>query len=69
MSNIIYVDFQKQQQVTEAEIFLNLCAAELDEDDFWDLCDAINDPQLYQQLDWELQDLVDGFWGCKQKIG
>jgi hypothetical protein len=69
MSNIVYVDFQRQQQVTEAELYLNLCAAELDEADFWDLCDGIRDPNVYQQLDPDMQDLVDGFWACRQKIG
>ena len=69
MSNVIYVDFQQQRPVAEAEVYLNLCAAELDEDDFQDFCDAVNDPALYQQLDEDMQDLVDGFWACRQKIG
>ncbi len=77
MGDIIYHDFRKvihadfgtnctqdTETVSEAEAFIMKLAAELDEQDFWDFSDALNDPGLYDQLDDDLKDLVDRFYAC-----
>jgi len=65
MTNIIHVDFQKQKQVCEREAFLTLVSIELDELDFAEFVDAVNDPDYYPTVDPEIQELVDGFFACR----
>jgi hypothetical protein len=38
---------------------------ELDEEDFFEFVDAVNDPAYYPTVDPEIQDLVDGFFACR----
>lgn len=76
MGDIIYHDFRKvihadftkaahdNEPISEAEAFVLQLAAELDEQDFWDFVEAVNDPGLYDQLDEDLKDLVDRFYAC-----
>ena len=64
MGQVVYVDFQRQQQVSQREAYLHIVAAELDELDFAEFVDAVNDAQYYQAVDVDIQDLVDGFWAC-----
>jgi len=61
LDNVIYVDFLKSK-MSEREQFLNLLAIELDELDFEDFVDAVNDPAAYCMLDEDLKDLVDAFF-------
>jgi hypothetical protein len=65
MSNIIHVDFRQARQVCEREAFLTKVSIELDEEDFFEFVDAVNDPAYYPTVDPEIQDLVDGFFACR----
>lgn len=65
MGEVVYVDFQTAR-MSEREQFLHFLAAEMDELDFQDFIEAVNDPAAYATLDDDLQDLVDLFW---QKAG
>jgi hypothetical protein len=65
MSNIIHVDFRQARQLCEREAFLNLVAVELDELDFAEFVDAVNDATYYPTVDLEIQELVDSFFACK----
>ena len=70
MGQVVYHNFgakshsQATDTVTEAEAYIIKLAAELDEQDFWDFAEVVNDPSLYDQLDQELKELVNGFWAC-----
>lgn len=61
---MLYCNELVDTRITEAELYVIKLAEELDEQDFWDFVTAVNDPGLYDQLDDELKDLVDGFWAC-----
>ena len=61
MSNVVYVDFGKAK-ASEREQFLYLLATELDELDFQDFVEAVNDHTAYNDLDEDLKDLVDAFF-------
>ena len=61
LNNVVYVDFQKNI-MSEREQFLHTLAVELDELDFEDFVDAVNDPAAYCKLDEDLKDLVDAFF-------
>jgi hypothetical protein len=69
MSNVIIPQITswrvRGRIVTQREAFLNIVAAELDEEDFAEFVDAVNDPAYYTTVDTEIQDLVDGFFACK----
>ena len=65
MGEIIHVDFQQGRQLCEREAYLQIVAVELDEMDFQDFVEAVNDPLSYRQADQDIQDLVDGFWACR----
>ena len=65
MSNIIHVDFHQARQVCEREAFLTRVSIELNEEDFAEFVDAVNDPDYYPTVDPEIQDLVDGFFACQ----
>lgn len=65
MSNIVHVDFHQARQVCEREAFLTRVSIELDEEDFAEFVDAVNDPAYYPTVDPEIQDLVDGFFACR----
>ena len=65
MGNVIHVDFQQGRQLCEREAYLQIVAVELDELDFQDFVEAVNDPLSYRQADQDIQDLVDGFWACR----
>lgn len=73
MGQVIYHNFSKTvpdnvrdptAEVTQAEAYLMLLAAELDETDFWDIVEAINEPNgvQYQDLDADLKKMHDKFW-------
>ena len=63
VDNVIYVDFKGNAQLSEREEFLHYLAAEMDELDFQDFVEAVNDPAAYAELfDEDLKDLVDLFW-------
>ena len=51
---------------TQREAFLDIVAAELDEEDFAEFVDAVNDPDHFPKVDAEIQDLVNGFFACKE---
>jgi hypothetical protein len=63
MTNVIQVDFRKGK-MSEREEFLNHLAVELDELDFQDFVEAVNDPAgaVYRDLDEDMQILVCEFF-------
>ena len=63
MSNIIKVDFRKGV-LSEREQYLNHLAVELDEMDFQDFVEAVNDPDgaVYRGLDEDMQVFVTAFF-------
>jgi hypothetical protein len=63
MDNVVYVDFRKGAQ-SERELFLYHLATELDELDFQDFVEAVNDPNgaVYHNLDEDMQILVCEFF-------
>ena len=63
MSNVIYFDFQKAK-MSEREEYLNYLAVELDEMDFQDFVEAVNDPDgaVHRNLDEDMQILVCEFF-------
>ena len=63
MGEVINVDFRKGQ-LSEREEFLNYLAVELDELDFQDFVEAVNDPDgaVYRGLDEDMQILVCEFF-------
>ena len=63
MSNVIKVDFRKGV-LSEREQYLNYLAVELDEMDFQDFVEAVNDPDgaVYRDLDEDMQVLVTAFF-------
>jgi hypothetical protein len=63
MSNVIYFDFQKTK-MSEREEYLHYLAVELDEMDFQDFVEAVNDPEgaVYRDLDEDMQILVCEFF-------
>lgn len=69
--NVVYVDFTSGWRQEAAEIvaglgeyktYLEICAATLSEEDYYDLLDAIQDPEFYRTCDEEIQELVDGYF-------
>ncbi len=73
LGQVIYHNFSKNvtddvtdstAEVTQAEAYLMLLAAELDEADFWDIVEAINEPNgaQYNDLDVDLKKMHDKFW-------
>ena len=64
LNNVIHVDFRKvaDPKLSEREQFLHLLAVELDELDFQDFVEAVNDPTVYADLDKNLKDLIDAFF-------
>ena len=70
LENVIVVDFSKKRAITspnsrtEQENYLSILAEELDELDFHDVVEGINDPLFYPQMDPELRLFVDGFYAC-----
>jgi hypothetical protein len=63
MSNVIKVDF-RNGKMSEREQYLNYLATELDEMDFQDFVEAVNDPDgaVYRNLDEDMQVLVTAFF-------
>jgi hypothetical protein len=61
MGQVIEVDF-RAARMSEREQFLHYLAVELDELDFEDFVEAVNDPAAYTELDEDLKDLVDAFF-------
>lgn len=71
-NNVIRVDFTKKLHLEptvkvdslswQNQTYLEICASTLAEDDYWDLLEAIVDPDFYQAVDEDLQDLVDGYF-------
>jgi len=63
MGEVIQVNFRKGQ-LSEREEFLNLLAVELDELDFQDFVEAVNDPEgaVYRELDKDMQAFVIEFF-------
>lgn len=63
MGEIINVDF-RQGRMSEREQYLNYLAVELDEMDFQDFVEAVNDPDgaVYRDLDEDMQILVCEFF-------
>ena len=57
--NVVYVDFKK---TSPREHYLYILATELDEFDFEDIVEAINDTKHYERLDPELKQFVDLFF-------
>ena len=67
MGEVIAVDFRKGK-LSEREEFLHYLAVELDELDFQDFVEAVNDPDgaVYRDLDEDMQAFVIEFF---QKAG
>lgn len=63
MGEVIQVNFRKGQ-LSEREEFLNMLAVELDELDFQDFVEAVNDPEgaVYRELDEDMQAFVIEFF-------
>jgi hypothetical protein len=63
LSNVVRADFRKGK-ISEREQYLNYIAAELDEMDFQDFVEAVNDPEgaVYRDLDEDMQILVCEFF-------
>ena len=63
LSNVVRVDFRKGK-MSEREQYLNYLAVELDELDFQDFVEAVNDPDgaVYSGLDEDMQILVCEFF-------
>lgn len=61
MDNVVYVDFAAKR-MSEREQFLHYLARELDELDFQDFIEAVDDDETYDRLDADMKDLVDQFW-------
>ena len=63
MYNVIKVDFRKGV-LSEREQYLNHLAVELDEMDFQDFVEAVNDPDgaVYRGLDEDMQVFVTAFF-------
>ena len=63
MTNVIKVDFRKGV-MSEREQFLHYLATELDEMDFQDFVEAVNDPEgaVYRELDEDMQVFVIEFF-------
>ena len=63
MGEVIAVDFRKGQ-MSEREAFLHYLAVELDELDFQDFVEAVNDPDgaVYRELDEDMQIFVTAFF-------
>jgi hypothetical protein len=57
MGQVIEVDF-RASRMSEREQYLHYLAVELDELDFEDFVDAVNDPAAYAMIDEDLKDLV-----------
>jgi len=64
MSNVVFVDFARVR-ASERQEYVNILREELDEGDFADVVEAVNNIELYQSLDRDLQDLVDGYLACR----
>ena len=62
MGQVLHVDFQKKSLLTEQQAYILSLAEQLDEFDFWDLVDAIENPAIYQIVDEDIQILVDKFY-------
>lgn len=65
MSNIIHVNFAERRAFLSAkESYLYIVAANLDELDYQDFVEAVNDPTgtVYLDMDKEMQILVDSFF-------
>jgi len=52
--------------VTQREAFLTRVSIDLDEEDFAEFVDAVNDPDHFPKVDAEIQYLVNGFLACKE---
>jgi hypothetical protein len=74
-NNVIYADFTEGWRKAAAEIvtdlvylpgnsaeYMRICAATLDENDYWDLVEAISSPEAYDDCDDEIQLLADGYF-------
>ena len=61
MGEVIHVNFGAVR-ISEREQFLHFLAVELDELDFEDFVEAVNDHAAYDDLDEDLKDLVDAFF-------
>lgn len=74
-NNVIYADFTEGWRKSAAEIvndlvyipetaadYMRICAATLDENDYWDLFEAISSPDAYEDCDDEIQALADGYF-------
>jgi len=69
LSNVVHVNFLERRTFLNAkESYLHCVAANLDELDFQDFVEAVNDKtgDFYQTLDMDMKDLVDGFF---QQVG
>jgi hypothetical protein len=64
MGEVIHVDFGALRDGKEVsgERYLRICCESLDENDYLDLLDAIQNPNFYQICDQDIQDLVDGYF-------
>ena len=66
MSNVIYVEFGKKNEVSEmpdnlATYLTSLYELGLDEDDVFDTIDAINNADIYFAADDEIKAFADGW--------
>lgn len=60
MDNVISIDFSRNTNISfsKSELFLEQCRAELDDNDYADLIDAIDDEIFYETCDEDIQNLV-----------
>ena len=69
MSNIVHVNFTERRAFLNAkESYIHCVAIHLDENDYQDFVEAVNDVTgaFYQNLETDMKELVDGFF---QQVG
>lgn len=76
VNNIIRIDFTKNLHKVPAvktdslcwhtQSYLEICASTLDEEDYWDLLEAIHNVSFFETIDPDLQDLVLGYFDSLQ---
>lgn len=62
MGQVIYYDFQSRVKKTAAQRYLSICQEVLEPEDYEEFLEAINNSDVYNTIDADLQDLVDGYF-------
>ena len=65
MDNVIKVDFRGIATLSERSEYLQIVRGEVSHEDFADFVEAVDNPKIYNQLDYDMQDLVDNYLACQ----